>query len=1136
MSKSLIITEKPLVAQDYARVLRVDGKRDGYLEDDTWIITWCVGHLIQLSYPEKYDESLKTWRFEDIPFLPDEYRYEIKPEVSKQYQVVHRCLQREDVDTVFWAGDSGREGQLIEELIRRYGGVRKGIKEKRIWIDSQTDEAILTGIRDAQPMSAYQSLADAGIMRSIEDYAIGINFSRALSLRYGGFSAQAFGDPRRKVIAVGRVMSCVLAMIVEKEQEIRNFKETSFYGVEGCFRSENGTCFVKWKVNEKSEYYNSPVLYDESGFKEKDRADELTRRLEVGGPALVTEATHTDSKKYAPLLFNLAELQSECTRRFHISPSKTLEVVQSLYEKKMTTYPRTDARVLSSAVASVIDVNISGLGSIPEYKSYTERIMRYGVFKSIGNGKYTDDTKIADHYAIIPTGKIESIQSLTELEKRVFDLICRRFLAIFCEPALYDNIKVVIMIGCESFAVTRKILKLPGFYELYQHEQEENETKDEKAFTLLREGMRLSIEELTVKESKTYPPKRYTSGSIILAMENAGQLIEEEELREQIKGCGIGTSATRANIIDKLVDNVYIKQNEKTQVLTPSIAGECIYEIVKETIPEMLVAKTTAEWEKGLSDIENGLMSLSTYKSKLEHFVREKTNKIIEEDKNLELEESTRPYRHGAPRVIQRHPLRVRCPKCGGSITASQYGFGCDNNKKDKTISTCDFFLGSICGVMLSDEQARELIIKKKTGPIDGLKGKQGKFKAYIKLVKTDEGALGIEFEFPELEALDDVKCPKCGGKILDNHGKGFVCEHNSQDESEKTCNFYIWKYGGKSIPKAQIVKLLKEGKTDIMTGFKSSKNPEKTFSAALTWNKEEQKISYQMAQSEVLHGVLCPICKGKILSMAGKGYFCENTRDEEKKCDFYAGSICGKQITEQALRTILGGKKTEAIMGFKSNIGKEFAASLYWNEAEKKISFVQPDEKFIAGCKCPICGGRIKIIPGYGYGCENNKKDDATCSFFLGKIAGKTLSDIDVRTLLTRGKTEEISGFKSKAGKRFNATLKLTADKTGIEFLLPNAPSNTENDAVVATDIECPKCHGSLLKTKYNLECGCGYKIPYRVSNKDLSESEISSLLLGEEIHVKGMISKSGKLFDAYLQIDEITGQLKPWRFPEKN
>lgn len=1137
MKKSLIITEKPSVAQDYARVLHIAGKKDGYIENETWVITWCVGHLIQLSYPEKYDEGLKTWRFENLPFLPLKYQYEVKPEVEKQYQIVHKCLNRDDINTVFWAGDSGREGQLIEELIRQYSGVRKGIEEKRVWINSQTDEEILKGIGEAKPMAAYQTLSDAGVIRSIEDFAIGINFSRALSLRYGGFSAQAFGDPRKKVIAVGRVMTCVLAMVVEKEREISDFKETLFYGIEGCFRSENGSCHIKWKVTKKSRFYNNPLLYDKSGFKEKRVAEELIDGLKSYDSAVVVESNHTDSKKNAPLLFNLAELQSKCTKKFGISPLKTLEIAQALYEKKLITYPRTDARVLSSAVAMVIEKNIQGLENIKEYTAYIEKIIKLGTYKNISKSKYTDDTKITDHYAIIPTGKSGALNTLSDLERKVFHLICLRFLAIFSEPAVYDNVEIIVMIGDESFSVTRKILKSSGFYDLY-HEDKDDKIENEeveKVFVQLTEGMKLRIESLVLKESKTYPAKRYTSGSMVLAMENAGQLIEEEELREKIKGCGIGTSATRANVIDKLVHNAYIAQNEKTQVLTPTIAGECIYEIVKATIPELLVVKTTAEWEKNLADIENGILPPSSYKIKLEEFVRTRTDKIITEDKNLELEESTRPYRHRMPYVIQRHPLGVRCPKCGGSITASQYGFGCDNNKKDKSASSCDFFIGSIGGIMLSDNQARELIIKKKIGPVEGLKSKNGKFTAYVKLVVKEDNSIGIGFEFPKLEQLENVKCPKCGGRILQNHGKGFICENNQMNSEKRTCDFFLWKYGGKSIPKAQVAKLLNDGKTDVLSGFKSSKDSEKTFSAALIWSREEQKVIYQMAQAEAVAGIFCPICGGRIFSKPGKGFFCENIRKPDDKCNFYIGSICGKVITEQMVRTILGGRKTEVITGFKSKDGKKFSASLYWDKGEKRLSFVRPDEKFVSDCRCPICQGKIKVVPGFGYACENNRKEDETCEFFVGKIAGKSLSDIDIRMLLTKGKTEEISGFKSKAGKKFTAALKLSGEKSKIEFLFPHAMNSGNQDEVVSTDIECPKCQGSLLKTKYNLECGCGYRIPYRVSNKALSESEISSLLLGEEILVKGMISKSGKLFDAYLQIDEGSGQLKPWRFPEK-
>lgn len=1137
MGKKLVITEKPSVAQEFAKVLHVSGgKQEGRIENEDWIITWCVGHLVRLSYPEKYDSSLKEWRLDSLPFLPDKYLYEVIPETAKQYKIVHSCLHREDVDTVYWAGDSGREGQLIEELIRLYGGVRAGIHEKRIWIDSQTEEAILNGIRDAKEMSSYQGIANAGLMRGIEDYAMGINFSRALSLRYGGFAAQASGDPRKRVIAVGRVMSCVLAMVVEREREISNFKETLYYRIRGLFDTPEGVCEINWKESEISKYYQSPELYNSTGFKDIHIAESFVSDLKNSNDfGEVKELMHKDTRKSAPLLFNLAELQSECTKRFHISPSETLAIAQSLYEKKLTTYPRTDARVLSSSVASVIDKNICGLSEVPELREAVSEIVTYGSYSSIGKSKYTDDDKISDHYAIIPTGQITALATANNMEREVFLLICRRFLAIFCEPALYDQVSITVGVGKEEFSLTRKILKKAGFYHMLGLPDENKGKTDNQAILSLKEGMTLAIKDIDIKESKTSPPSHYTSGSMILAMENAGQLIEDEELREQIKGCGIGTSATRSNIIDKLVRNTYILQNSKTQVLTPSNIGEVVYEIVKETVPEFLVPETTAEWERELADIEHGFVDRTEYQHKIENFIREKIENIVKEDRNLELEEITRPFRRGVKQVIQRHQLGVRCPKCGGAIISSQYGFSCENNRKDKTVSTCDFYIGSICGVLLSDEQARELIIKKKTGPVDGLKGKAGKFRAYICMDVGGDKTITIRFEFPEAEPLENVKCPKCGGRVLDNHGKGFVCVHNTRDQEEKSCDFFIWKFGGKCIPKGQVVKLLNNGITDVIEGFKSAKNPDKTFAAALVWDNEEQRVKYKMTSAEAVNGLSCPKCQGKIMYQAGRGYFCENNHaGSHQSCDFFVSKICGVRISEDILRIILSGKKTEAITGFKSASGKEFSAALEWNADEGKISFVQADDRFVPKAKCPLCKGRILILPGYGYKCEHNQKDSGKCGFFLGKVAGKLLSTTDIQELLLKGKTDEIKGFTSKAGKKFSAHLKLNPDKSGVEFEFEDSKKALPV-SVSGTNIVCPKCGGKLYKTRFNYECGCGYQLPYEVAGHEFTEDELDKLMSGQEIYVKGFISKKGKMFNGFCQMDEFSGRLKPIRFEDK-
>ena len=636
MGKTLIITEKPSVARDYARILGVSGNGTGTIENSEYIITWCVGHLVEMCYPEKYDEKYKKWKLEDLPFLPGEYKYEVIGSVKKQYEIVHKSLFREDVELCLWAGDSGREGQVIEELIRRYGGVRDGLVEKRVWIDSTTSEEIKRGIREAKPYREYDRLSEAGIMRGVEDYAMGINFSRALSVKYAGLINKAAGTKRYAAIAVGRVMTCVLGMVVRREREIRNFKETIFYRVIGTFSYGGERYAGEWKVSEKSALFASNRLYGEKGFLKDSDARDFIDSLKDKAAVIGSKSTSKEKKK-PPLLFNLAELQSECSKRFKISPEETLKIAQELYEKKLTTYPRTDARVLTSAVAKVIDGNLKGLTGYAPLKDEVGEILSGGLFKGLEKTQYTNDKKVTDHYAIIPTGNLSELTRISELSARVYELIVRRFLSIFYPPAEYTRLTLITNVGDEIFQTTAKLLVEPGYLKIAgipekkkkksegEEGEEEELNTDPKALLALSEklkkGTGVNKEGFDLKTGKTTPPKRYTSGSMILAMENAGNLIEDEELRSQITGSGIGTSATRAGIIEKLVRIGYLALNKKTQVLTPKPFGEMVFEVVYLTMPSMLNPEMTASWEKGLSGVESGEIAPEEYKATLERYV-----------------------------------------------------------------------------------------------------------------------------------------------------------------------------------------------------------------------------------------------------------------------------------------------------------------------------------------------------------------------------------------------------------------------------------------------------------------------------------------------------------------------------------
>ena len=625
MGKKLIITEKPSVAMEFSKALKTNTTRkNGYLESENWIITWCVGHLVTMSYPEKYDEKLKFWRLDTLPFIPKEWKYEIIPAVENQFNIVKGLLQREDVEVIYNAGDSGREGEYIQRLVFMMAKPNPKAEIKRVWIDSQTEEEIKRGIDEAKPESEYDSLSDSAYLRAKEDYLIGINFSRMLSIIYGRRLAKEINEEKAS-ISVGRVMTCVLGMIVEREREIRNFVKVPFYKINGDFTKFG----AEWKVTETSSVYQTPKLYNDNGFKKKEDAENFIKSLE-GKEAVVEEVKKSKQKENAPLLFNLAEIQNECTKRFKIKPDETLEIIQNLYEKKLVTYPRTDARVLSTAVAKVINQNLNGIASgykDEEVQGYIKQMKEEKFSTNLVKTKYVNDSKITDHYAIIPTGKgYENLNSLPDLQKEVYKVIVKRFLAIFYPPAEFNKMSITVNVGGEKFYANTKVCTKQGYLTVLK-----KSTTDEQNVENIdvKKGEKLDVKEYTIKESETTPPSRYNSGSIILAMENAGKLIEDEELREQIKGAGIGTSATRAEIIKKLEKIKYIQINTKTQIITPTQKGEYIYDIVKMSMPDMLNPKLTASWEKGLDMVAKNEIKGDIFMQKLEDYINGKFDKLV---------------------------------------------------------------------------------------------------------------------------------------------------------------------------------------------------------------------------------------------------------------------------------------------------------------------------------------------------------------------------------------------------------------------------------------------------------------------------------------------------------------------------
>lgn len=746
MPKKLIITEKPSVARQFAQALGVSGKQDGYIEGGDWVITWCVGHLVTLSFPEKYDEELKKWRMETLPFLPPEYKYEVIRQSADQYKVVKSLLARADIDAVYNAGDSGREGEYIQRLVLMMAKNKKPVL--RVWIDSQTDAEIKRGIREAKPSSVYNNLSDAAYERAIADYAVGINLSRALSVKYGrAFNAKAMSE-HYIPMAVGRVMTCVLGMIVDREREIRNFKPTDYYKI----NAKHSDWESHWKAVKGTRFHGSDALYNDSGLKNKHDADALVAELNKNRQLRVVKVEKKNEKQQAPAMFNLAELQAECSKRYKIDPSRTLEIAQSLYEKKLTTYPRTDARVLSTAVADVIEDNIRGLARLTGWTSMIDPILSNGWHKNIkSNTRYVDDSKITDHYAIIPTGESAChLADLNPLEQRVYDLISRRFLAVFYPPAEYAKVTVELKHDCgEQFFASEKVLVVDGYKAVYKAEDDDKDSDENNGdkhsenlgLGKIKDGDVVSAA-FEVATATTKPPARYNSGSIILAMEGAGKLIDDPELRAQIKGSGIGTSATRAETISKLRGNQYIALESKTQVITPTNLGEILYDVVAQTVPDLLSPRMTASWEKGLSQIESGQTAAADYRRIMEDFVRRSVDMV----KTSAAEGLSGQI---TPTVVG------KCPRCGRDVVEGRKGYGCIGYKDEG--NKCSFVLWKSNKLLetgkktVTPEQATELLAGNSV-VITGLKSAKTGKKYDGRFAMVDDGEyVKLEMSFEDL-------------------------------------------------------------------------------------------------------------------------------------------------------------------------------------------------------------------------------------------------------------------------------------------------------------------------------------------------------------------------------------------------
>lgn len=1117
--KKIIIAEKPSVAQEYAKVLGVSGKSgQGYIENESWIVTWTVGHLVTLAYPEKYGDNLKEWKLETLPFIPEKYKYEIIAETRKQFEIVKKLYNRSDVTAIYYAGDSGREGLYIQMLVRMLAGHNPQAQEKVVWINSQTEDEILNGIAEAKSLSEYKNMSDAGYMRGIADYLVGINFSRVLSILYAPMLNTGSGQKHKVPISVGRVMTCVLGMIVRREREIVNFKVQNFYRIKGTIDNNGSFVECEWKVTEKSRYFNSPKLYSEFGFNEEVEAQNFIKTL--NDELVISNVERNVEKKNAPLLYNLAELQNECSKVLHISPSETLSIAQSLYEKKVTTYPRTDARVLSSAVANEISKNLSGLRNIEEYEKYVGIIEQnhYSL-----KDKYVNDSKITDHYAIIPTGR--HANDLTQRETKVYEMIVRRFLAAFYPPAEFEIIKFNAYANDELFTGTKKFLVKSGYYDIAGMPDEYMKESDENIKSI-QPGKKYKAT-YEIKKGMTVPPRRYTSGSMVIAMENAGQLIEDDELREQIKANGIGTSATRADIIKKLVKLNYVDLNDAKQILTPTNLGNMIYEVIDMEIPDLLSPEITAKWERKLAEIAEGNTDKKEFEKEFEQFVRETSNKIKNDGENRREDVRKKIVRYATNSIQTEYKefdswnTKLKCPLCGGEVETMEWGFKCKNNISKG--NGCTFAIsGDILNHRLLTNELALLLTKGKAGPFyDFVSQKNKPFAAYLIFDRSNNK---IEFELTDMPwNVTEFTCPKCQGKIL-KQGNMYKCERYI--DRDHGCNFWIGRIAGKSLTDKCVEQLLKKRQTELIRGFKNSTGIK--FDAFL-YLDSENNIKFKFPEAADLQtDLFCPICHGKILETS-YGFRCENYKGakdrKENDCSFFAGQILGHTIKKKELATILQGADTELI-GFKNSEKKTFEARLYWDNEQKRISLRFDDNKPVTmNLKCPICGKGI-LKSKYGYHCSGRISKLEGCQFFIGSIAGVLIDDIQVGKLIKDGKTDLISGFKPKEkGKpSYSAYLKWNEEHQNICFEFPD-----KADLAEKSNYSCPICQKTLLKGKSGYYCNCGFHVYTTVSSVPIPEDQIKKLLVyGRTDVIHGFFSPTRrKLFSARLVVDKASNKV---------
>ncbi len=1005
MGKTLFIAEKPSVAMTIAQALGINGTRNnGYIESDDKIITWCVGHLVRLSYPEKYDEALAKWEMETLPFVPEKekFLYETNESVKEQYEVVAKMYKRTDIDTLYIYPDDGQEGYYLQALVLMHACIRKGIKVYCCICDSQTDDEIRRAYSMAEPWDSERitRIIKAGYMRAKEDYLVGINYSRVLTLKYESLLSGYIGY-QRGTIAVGRVMSCVLGMVVKREREIADFTAETYYKITANF--DDGL-EAAWKDTDDSSIHNSPIIYEGKGIKKKEDAEVFISGL----PSYLTvkKVEIKTEKKKAPLLYSLTELQADCAKKFKYNPQKVLDIAQILYEKKLTSYPRTDSKYLPTSLAKEIDVPLEGIrDNYPDLSEYAKQILFCHMHDDFVDSRYVDDKKIDDHYAIIPTGKgFENLASLTVEQATVYDLIVRRFLSVFYPPAEFEKAEVELVADREHFFLSRKMIQKPGYLEIAGYEQNKEETKKdfEKIRKLAKDSTFAAIYGLT--EQETSPPKRYSSSSLLLAMDNAGQFVEDEELREVLKDTkGIGTTATRAGILEKLVKtNHYLDLNEKTQIYKPTYKGELIYDILNENIPTILNPTFSASWTSGLKQIEKGQIEDTVYFEKLTTDVKKNVIKIKGANLDEQLKGDFTKVAERYKKEAQAAKVTFDCPLCKSPLKPAKNGFICSKfaKEEERTEDSCTFYMPrQVSGKTLSDKMIEKLLKDKYLDIMNDFKKSDGtKFSAPLYLLSN--GKLSFKPEGGE-DVPCGVKCPECGRELKEG-SYAWKCD----------CGFSIQRMiAHKAITKEQMKKIVSGEGTDVISGFKGKNG---TFAARLVLKDGKTEFKFR---DGFVEGVSCPAC-GKKMKYVPFGIACE---DYNNGCSCAVGSkVSGKALSDKMLITLLRERQLPEMKGFKKQNGDSFSSALYINsEGKMKFGYLPKKTSII----CPVCHETVLYATGQNAECP---KCHAKAPYIFH---GRQMTKEDIENLLKFGRTARVSGFVKKDGGKFSAVVKKTKE-----------------------------------------------------------------------------------------------------------